>query len=70
MKSPTLDSLTDAGKEELALALFLWKEFKADGKFDPEITVGALKMAQMLGVVAEFETILSKIPPLKITLRV
>lgn len=58
--------LTDAGKEDLALAIILLKDFKGQGKFDPKVTLDAIKMAQYLGVGAEYEKLLSRIPPMKI----
>lgn len=69
MNVPTLANLTDAGKEELALAILLWKDFKADGKFDVDITMQALKFAAMLDVQQQFEKLMVTLPPLKITPR-
>jgi hypothetical protein len=66
---PQLDQLTEAGKEELALALLLWKDFKCDGKFDIEVTRQVLAFAEMLGVKSQFEALMPKLPPMKITPR-
>ena len=59
-------ALIQAGKEELALAVILWKDFKSQGKMDIEITKSALEMAKHLGVSEEFNGLMSKIPPMKI----
>jgi hypothetical protein len=62
-------SLSQAGKEELALALLLLKDFKSEGRFDPEITLSVLKMAQHLGVLEEFNKLLTQVPPMKVVPR-
>ena len=64
-----LSDLTDGGKEELAFALLLWKDAKADGKFDPRIYTQAIEFAEMLDVKVEFEKLMKEIPPIKVTLR-
>lgn len=56
--------LSEAGREELALALILWKDFKAQGKMDVEVMKQAIGFAEHLGVRNEFESLLSKMPPL------
>lgn len=58
--------LTQEGREELALALIFLKDFKSQGLFDLQVTEQMLKMADLLGVRAEFERLLTKIPPMKI----
>lgn len=58
--------LSKEGKEEFALAIILWKDFKSDGKMDIEITKTAIKMAQHIGIEQEYNEMLPKIPPLKI----
>lgn len=62
-------SLSQAGKEELALALLLYKDFKCDGKFDIDITRNVLEMARHLGVLPEFEKLMSELPPMKVVPR-
>ena len=57
-----LADLSDAGRNELALALLLWKDFKADGKFDPDILMQAYELADMLGVKSHFEQLIRTIP--------
>ena len=66
---PQLDQLTEAGKEELALALLLWKDFKCDGKFDLDVTRQVLEFAEMLGVKSQFEALMPKLPPMKVVPR-
>ena len=61
--------MTIAAKEELALALLLWKDFKSQGRFDVKITLDAIKFAEVLGVKDEFDKLLSKLPPMKIVPR-
>ncbi len=61
--------LTQVDKEELALALILWKEFKYSGKIDIGIYAKFSNMAEMLGVKKEAEELLRQIPPLKIVER-
>ena len=56
--------LTKEGKEELALAIHLWKDFKAQGKMDIPIMRQALNFVDMLGVRKEFDEMHSKLPPL------
>lgn len=61
--------LSQAGKEELALALLLLKDFKCDGKFDLDVTRTVLEMARFLGVLPEFEKLMSELPPMKVVPR-
>lgn len=61
-----LQNLTVAAKQELALAILLWKDFKSDGEFDVEITFTALKFCKMLGIQDEFEELLVQLPPMEI----
>ena len=60
---------TDAWKEEIALALLLWRDFKCDGKFDTDVIVQALIMANLLGVKEEYDKLMAQLPPLKIVPR-
>lgn len=64
-----MKELSKDGKEELALALILWKDFKTQGKMDLEIFKQAIEFADYLDVRNEFEELLSKLPPLKIERR-
>ena len=58
--------LSSAGKEELALALVLWKDFKTQGKWDVQITRQALEFADRLNVRKEYDALLIKLPPMRI----
>lgn len=69
MNKHKLDDLSDDGKQELALALVLWKDFKTQGKMDLEIFKQAIDLSDMLGVRKEFEELIKKLPPLKIAPR-
>lgn len=62
----SLSNLSAQGKEELALALVLWKDFKSQGKIDVPIYKQFIDLAKMLGVREEAEAWLSKLPPLEI----
>lgn len=61
-----MTKLSAAGREELALALLLWKDFKSEGRFDPELIKMAVMFADVLGVRKEFDGMLSKLPPMRI----
>lgn len=61
-----MNELSKAGKEEFALAILLWKDFKCAGRFEPDITMQALMMAKHLGVMAEFNSLMTQLPPMKI----
>jgi hypothetical protein len=56
MKAPTREVL-------------LLKDFKCDGKFDIDVTRTVLEMARHLGVLPEFEKLMSKLPPMKVVPR-
>ncbi len=58
--------LTQAGKEELALAILLWKDFKSQGKMDIEIMKQALEFAKKLKIEQEFNAIHSQLPAMEI----
>lgn len=64
-----MKELNQVGKEEFALAILLWKDFKASGKFDVDIIRQAMEMAIHLGVLSEYEQLMVKMPPLKIVER-
>ena len=64
-----LSDLSEAGKEELAIALLLWKDFKSDGKMDIEVSKVAIDFAQMLGIYEQFNSMMPKLPPMKIVPR-
>ena len=58
--------LTQEGKEELALAILLWKDFKSQGKMSITIMKQALDFANMLDVKKEFDELHSKLPAMEI----
>jgi hypothetical protein len=58
--------LSDAGKEELALALLLWKDFKCQGVMSVEIGLQMFRLADTLGVRNELDNLLRKLPPFEI----
>jgi hypothetical protein len=61
--------LSDANKQEVALMILLWKEFKTDGKLNLEVAICASKFADLFGVHDQFLDLLAKVPPLKIVQR-
>ena len=61
-----MPQLTPAGREELALALLLWKDFKSDGQMNIDISIQAIKFATELGVLEEFNALMPKLPPMKV----
>ncbi len=65
-----LEDLSKEGKQELALALLLWKDFKCQGEVDLVIYNQATDLADMLMVRTEFEELIKKLPPLEIKPRV
>jgi hypothetical protein len=61
--------LSEAGKEELALALLLLKDFKSQGKMDLEVSMMVIGLADHLGVRAQFDKLMPIVPPMKIVPR-
>ncbi len=53
--------LSKDGKEELALALLLWKDFKCQGKFDTEFYMQMVHLADTLGIRKELEDLVKKV---------
>jgi hypothetical protein len=58
--------LSEAGKEELALALLLLKDFKSQGKMDLEVSMMVIGLADHLGVRAQFDKLMPIVPPMRI----
>jgi len=58
--------LSEAGKEELALALLLLKDFKSQGKMDLEVSMMIIGLADHLGVRAQFDKLMPIVPPMRI----
>jgi hypothetical protein len=52
--------LSKEGREEFALALFLWKEFKQSGKLDIEVHKRMFEMAEHVGVGEELKEFMGK----------
>lgn len=69
MSGHRLEDLSDDGKQQLAMALLLLKDFKADGKFDVETVLMILELADMLGVRKQYDDLVAQVPPLRITQR-
>lgn len=69
MKNPMKKELSEAGREQVALALILLKDFKRDpaNPVDVELFKMIYGLAEVLGVRAEFDRILPVLPPMKIT---
>ena len=58
--------LNESGKEQVALALILLKDYKTEGKMDLEITKMVIELAQHLEVLDQYNKLLPIIPPMKI----
>ncbi len=58
--------LTTKGKEELALALLLWRDFKSQGRYDVEIIKQMFEFADHLGIRQELDKMMVKLPPMSI----
>ena len=62
--------LTKGAKEEIALALFLWKEFKSQGKFDIETLKQVFQLAEYLDVKEQLDDLIKKfIWPIEIKIK-
>jgi hypothetical protein len=61
--------LSEAGKEEIALALLLLKDFKSQGKMDLEVSLMIIGLADHLGVRAQFDKLMPIVPPMRIVPR-
>jgi len=65
-----LESFSDGGKEELAFALYLWKEFKCQGKMDIKIYKQVYEFADVLDVRKQYDDLEKKIlVPIDIKMR-
>lgn len=56
-----MPELSQDGKEELALALLLWKDFKCQGKVDIDFYKQMLSLADYIGVRKELEELIKKV---------
>ena len=61
IKQHKLEELSEAGREELALAIYLWKEFKSQGSLDVDIMRKALEFCKMLGVEKQWDKVSKQI---------
>lgn len=63
--------LSEAGKEQLAFALLLLKDFKTQdvNGIDLEVYKMIHGLAVHVGVLPEFEKLLSKVPPMSIKIK-
>ena len=61
--------LSEAGREQIALALVLLKDFKTEGRFDIDINTMVIELAQHLGVMKEYEKVMVAMPPMRIEQR-
>lgn len=59
-------SLSVGGRDQVALALIFLKDWKSEGKLDVETITSILGLADHLGVRAEYDKLISKIPPMQI----
>lgn len=58
--------LSESGKDELAIALILWKDFKSDGKFDIEVAKQMHGLAVHLDIEKNLGKMMAKVPPMRI----
>lgn len=58
--------LSEAGREQVAMALILLKDWKSGGKIDVELMKVIFGLADHLGVRMEFDFLVTKIPPMRI----
>ena len=67
IKVPKLSELTPEGKEELALMILLWKDFKQQHNTGDVmgIIMQAIQISMMLGVEKEFQDMMAKLPPMR-----
>jgi hypothetical protein len=61
-----LSDMSKDGRQQLALALLLLKDFKSEGRCDLDVSLMCLEFADMLGVRKEFEELIPKVPPMRI----
>lgn len=51
---------------ELALALLLWRDFKTQEKYDADIILQMLRLAEKLEVSVELQFLMANLPPMEI----
>lgn len=58
--------LNDAGKEQVAMALILLKDWKTGGRWDAGMVGVVIELAETLGVRPQFEKLLSTVPVMRV----
>jgi len=58
--------LSEMGREQVAIGLLLLKDWKCEGKFDTDITLMVLALANELGIRKEYDSMQSQIPSMRI----
>jgi len=61
-----MKELSRSGKEQVAFALLLLKDFKCEGRFDMEVIKSIFELADHLGVRKEYDDIMKSVPPMRI----
>jgi hypothetical protein len=62
-----MSNLTNEEKEEVALALLLWRDYKNQGiAYDSSIVIKMLVLAEKLDIKQQLNNLFSVIPPMKI----
>ena len=61
-----LNFLSEIDREEIAVMIMLWKDFKSHGTVNAGIYTQALKFSDIFGVREEFDKLLSKMPIMEI----
>jgi hypothetical protein len=59
-------NLNHEARQEVALALLLWRDFKSEGKCDPKVFKSLLYLAEELGITEELNVLMSKLPAMHI----
>lgn len=53
-----MPELTKIERDQLALALILLKDFQSKGRFDSDVTLFVLRLAEKLGIVQDVDRLL------------
>ena len=61
--------LNEAGRQQVALALILLKDYKTGGVFDIESSLMVIELADHLGVRKEYDELMPVVPPMRIEQR-
>jgi hypothetical protein len=60
-------AINKAEKQDLAVALLLLRDFKREGDSEGKAFAQSLYLARKLGLEDDFNEMISKVPPMKIT---